>query len=151
MVRYGVIGAGWRAEFYLRIAALCPERFSVSGVFIRNAQKRKEFSRKFSVPVFDSLDGLLKTDFDFLVSCVSKENIVKTAQTLSDTGVPVLTETPVSVAELSGKIQVAEQFRFMPRNAAYKAIIDSGILGEVNEVQLSCCHDYHAASLIRFF
>lgn len=39
----------------------------------------------------------------------------------------------------------------MPRNQAYKKIIDNGILGEVHQVQLSCCHDYHAASLIRFF
>ncbi|MBO4432499.1 MAG: Gfo/Idh/MocA family oxidoreductase [Clostridia bacterium] len=151
MVNYGIIGAGWRSEFYLRISALCPEHFNVCGVFIRNPQKREEFSKKYSVPIFDSLDGLLKTDFDFLVSCVSKEQINETAQTLASKGIPVLTETPVSAAGLEGKIQVAEQFHFMPRNQAYKTTIDSGILGEVNEVQLSCCHDYHAASLIRFF
>ena len=52
---------------------------------------------------------------------------------------------------LTGKVQVAEQFHYMPRNQAYKRIIDSGILGEVHQVQLSCCHGYHAASLIRFF
>ena len=34
---------------------------------------------------------------------------------------------------------------------AIKSVIESGILGEVNQVQISCCHDYHAASLIRFF
>lgn len=39
----------------------------------------------------------------------------------------------------------------MPRNQAYKKIIESGILGQVHQVELSCCHDYHAASLIRFF
>ena len=62
-----------------------------------------------------------------------------------------MTETPISSNNLKGKIQVAEQFHFMPRNQAYKRIIDSGILGDVHQVQLSCCHDYHAASLIRFF
>ena len=151
MVNYGIIGAGWRAEFYIRIAALCPELFNVCGVFIRNAQKREEFSKKYRVPVFDSLDGLIKTDFDFLVSCVSKNQINETAQMLASKSIPVLTETPVTDGSLKGKIQVAEQFHFMPRNQAYKAIIDSGILGEVNEAGLSCCHDYHAASLIRFF
>lgn len=70
---------------------------------------------------------------------------------LADKGIPVLTETPVSTNNLKGKIQVAEQFHFMPRNQAYKNIIDSGILGEVHQVELSCCHDYHSASLIRFF
>ena len=70
---------------------------------------------------------------------------------LANKAIAVLTETPVSTDTLKGKIQVAEQFHFMPRNQAYKKIIDSGILGEVHQVQLSCCHDYHAASLIRFF
>ena len=40
MIRYAVIGAGWRSEFYLRIAALMPEKFEVSGIYIRNGQKR---------------------------------------------------------------------------------------------------------------
>ena len=39
----------------------------------------------------------------------------------------------------------------MPRNAAIKNVIESGILGDIKQVHLSCCHDYHAASLIRFF
>lgn len=151
MVKYGVIGAGWRAEFYIRIAMLCPEYFNVCGIFIRNPQKRKEFSRKYNLPIFDTLDGLLETDFDFIVSCVNKQSIDETAQMLAEKGVPVLTETPVTRGNKAGKIQVAEQFHFMPRNQAYKKIIDSGILGDVHQVQISCCHDYHAASLIRFF
>lgn len=85
------------------------------------------------------------------MSCVNKDSITETAQMLADKGIAVLTETPVSTNNLKGKIQVAEQFHFMPRNQAYKNIIDSGILGEVHQVQLSCCHDYHAVSLIRFF
>lgn len=65
--------------------------------------------------------------------------------------IPILTETPVTDGTLTGRVQVAEQFHFMPRNQAYKRIIESKILGEVHSVRLSCCHDYHAASLIRFF
>lgn len=151
MIKYGIIGAGWRSEFYIRIAALMPENFSVSGVYVRNPQKRKEFSNKYTVPVFDNLPDLLKTDFDFIVSCVSKQSIDETAQMLADKNIPVLTETPITNSSLKGRIQVAEQFRFMPRNQAYKAIINSGVLGDVHKVELSCCHDYHAASLIRFF
>ncbi len=151
MIRYGIIGAGWRAEFYLRIANLVPEKFCVSGIYIRNEIKRKEFSKKYNVPIFDNLENLLKTDFDFIVSCVNKGSINETSQMLADKGIAVLTETPVASGALKGRIQVAEQFHLMPRNQAYKKIIDSGILGEVHQVQLSCCHDYHAASLIRFF
>lgn len=151
MIKFGIIGAGWRSEFYLRIAALLPHLFSVSGIYIRNPEKRGEFTHKYNVTVFDSLDKLLKTEFDFLVSCVNKASISDEAQMLAEKGYAVLTETPVARKGLEGKLQVAEQFHFMPRNQAYKRIIDSGILGEVHQVQLSCCHDYHAASLIRFF
>lgn len=151
MIRYGIVGAGWRSEFYLRIAALVPEKFAVSGIYIRNENKRKEFVKKYNVKIFDNLEDLLSTDFDFIVSCVNKSSINETAQMLADNGIAVLTETPVTDDSLTGKIQVAEQFHLMPRNQAYKKIIESGILGEVHQVQLSCCHDYHAASLIRFF
>lgn len=150
MIKYAIIGAGWRSEFYLRIATQLPDTFSVSGVYIRNPKKQVEFSKKYEVPIFDNLDDLLKTEFDFLVSCVNRDSICDTAQMLADKDLFVLTETPVSRENLTGKIQVAEQFHFMPRFKAYKNIIDSGILGEIGQVQLSCCHDYHAASLIRF-
>ena len=150
MIKYAIIGAGWRSEFYLRIANLLPNTFSVSGIYIRNSGKRLEFSKKYNVPIFDNLDDLLNTDFDFIVSCVNRDSICDTAQMLADKDIYVLTETPVSRENLNGKIQVAEQFHFMPRFQAYKSIIDSGILGEISQVQLSCCHDYHAASLIRF-
>lgn len=151
MIKYGIIGAGWRSEFYLRIADLLPEKFSVSGIYIRKPEKREVFSKKYNVNIYDNLDDLLKTDFDFIVSCVNKDSINETAQMLADKGIAALSETPVTTNNLKGKIQVAEQFHLMPRNQSYKKIINSGILGEVHQVQLSCCHDYHAASLIRFF
>ena len=151
MIKYAILGAGWRSEFYLRIAALMPDTFKVSGIYIRNKQKREEFSQKYNTPIFDTLEKLLETDYDFIVSCVNRDNINGMVKTLTEKGVPVLTETPVTDGGLKGKAQVAEQFHFQPRNAAIKSVIDSGILGEITQVQLSCCHDYHAASLIRFF
>ena len=151
MIKYGIIGAGWRSEFYLRISKLLPKQFSVSGIYIRNSEKQKEFAEKYNVKICSSLEELLKTDFDFIVSCVNKDNIPKMIKTLAAKDIPVLTETPVTDGTLTGRVQVAEQFHFMPRNQAYKKIIESGILGTVHSVRLSCCHDYHAASLIRFF
>ena len=151
MIKYGIIGAGWRSEFYLRIAELLPSKFSVSGIYIYNNEKQREFADKYNVKICSSLEELLKTDFDFIVSCVNKDNISKMIKTLAAKDIPVLTETPVADDTLTGRVQVAEQFHFMPRNQAYKRIIESGILGEVHSVRLSCCHDYHAASLIRFF
>ena len=162
MIKYAIIGAGWRSEFYLRIAALIPDTFKVSGIYIRSKQKQEEFFKKYNAPIFDTLEKLLETDFDFIVSCVNKAGICDTVRELADKNIPVLTETPIgtSVSEiddflaeikLNWRVQVAEQFHFQPRNAAIKSVIDSGIIGEITQVQLSCCHDYHAASLIRFF
>lgn len=162
MITCGIIGAGWRSEFYLRIADLMPDTFKVSGIYIRNNQKREEFSKKFNAPIFDTLDKLLQTDFDFIVSCVNKAGICDTVRELACKNIPLLTETPIGTSNKEiddflseikpdWRIQVAEQFHFQPRNVAIKRVIESGILGEIAQVRLSCCHDYHAASLIRFF
>ena len=162
MIKYGIVGAGWRSEFYLKIAALLPETFKVSGIYIRNKQKREEFSKKYNAPMFDTLEKMLETDFDFIVSCVNKAGICNTVREIAGKNIPLLTETPIGtsnkeiddfLAEIKPdwRVQVAEQFHFQPRNAAIKSVIESGILGEIKQVQLSCCHDYHAASLIRFF
>ena len=162
MIKYGIVGAGWRSEFYLRIAALMPDTFKVSGIYIRNRQKREEFSKKYNTPIFNTLEKLLETDYDFIVSCVNKTGICDTIRELADKNIPILTETPIGTSNKEiddflceikpeWRVQVAEQFHFMPRNAAIKSVIESGILGEITQVQLSCCHDYHAASLIRFF
>ena len=33
-IRYGVIGSGWRAEFYIRIAKAVPDKFELTAVLI---------------------------------------------------------------------------------------------------------------------
>jgi predicted dehydrogenase len=44
MINFGMIGTGWRAEFYLRIVAACSDRFQVAGLIGRNAEKPFEYS-----------------------------------------------------------------------------------------------------------
>ncbi len=162
MIRYGIMGAGWRAEFYLRIAALVPDRFSVAGIYVRNPEKAKYISEKYSVNAVSSCEELLGLRCDFIVCCVNKSSMTETAAELCRQGAAVLMETPMGTDaeqqkrffegyDRSWKIQIAEQFHLQPRNAAIKAIIDSGILGDITSVRISCCHDYHAASLIRHF
>ena len=162
MIYFGIIGSGYRSEFYLRIAALLPERFSVTGVLIRNPAKKEEFRRKYAVRICDSIEELKKTAPAFVVSCVGKHDICETIATLCRNGLAVLSETPIGTDKAqtenfkarlnpAWRVQVAEQFHFQPKNQAIKQVIDSGLLGEVHQVQLSCCHGYHAVSLARFF
>ena len=98
MIKYGILGAGWRSEFYLRIADLLPDFFNVSAIYIRNKQKQGEFSKKYNVPIFDTLEKLLETDFDFIVSCVNKTGICDTVRELADKNIPLLTETPIGTS-----------------------------------------------------
>ncbi len=162
MINFAVIGGGWRSEFYIRIANALPHLFKIGGIYLRNEQKQKEFKQKYNIPIFDNLDKLLETSPEFIVSCVSKDNILDEIELLCSKGFSVLSETPAgnSAGQIEAfknnlnptwRIQVAEQFHLQPRNQAIKSIIESRILGDVHQVQLSCCHDYHAISLIRFF
>jgi predicted dehydrogenase len=34
--RFGVIGSGWRSEFFLRIAAALPDQLQVAGIVARS-------------------------------------------------------------------------------------------------------------------
>lgn len=162
MINFAIIGAGWRTEFYIRIAKALPEQFHITGMYIRNADTAKTFREKYDLPIFDNLEDTLATPPDFVVSCVNKDGICGEIAMLCEKEVAVLSETPIGTsvdqinmfmdtAKPSWKVQVAEQFHFQPRNQAIKAVIDSGILGDVHQVQVSCCHDYHAVSLIRYF
>jgi hypothetical protein len=154
MINYIVIGAGWRAEFYLRIARQLPEIFNVSAVCARNADRARELSQKYGVKVVKTVDEALGEKFDFVVNCINKEDISDFAVSLADSGYYVLCETPIICAPKAGhaydKIQVAEQFHLKGTYQAIKKIIDSGIIGEVNHINLSMAHDYHGMSLIRF-
>ncbi|MBR5867919.1 MAG: Gfo/Idh/MocA family oxidoreductase [Clostridia bacterium] len=160
MIRFAIIGGGWRSEFYMRIASLLPGEFAVSGVYVRNGEKRADLARRYPFPFVESLEELLNDSYDFVVSCVSKGSICDMVRTLGERGIPLLTETPVGVTreeamsmtecDPAWRVQVAEQFHLAPRYSAIKAVIDSGLLGEVHQVYLSACHDYHGVSLLRF-
>ena len=72
MTRYAVIGSGWRAEFYIRIAKLVPDQFALSAVMIRDAAKGEAFAEKFGVKVVNDLDALLADKPDFVVVTVKR-------------------------------------------------------------------------------
>lgn len=161
MITYGVVGAGWRAEFYIRLASLLPDRFSLAGVVVRNPETRKKYASA-PFPVFEDTEALLARRPDFVVSAVNKASMASVTIELAEKGAAVLAETPLGTDEAdqdrffsrlrpSFRIQVAEQYHFQPYFAAVKALLEEGCLGDVRQVYLSACHDYHAVSLARFF
>jgi predicted dehydrogenase len=162
-VVFAVIGSGWRARFYLRIARALPERFEVAGVVARSAQSRREIAQEWGVPVFTTLRELLDARRpDFVVVCVERSAAPDVIEHVVEAGLAVLCETPPGVdvpslerlhelARRGARIQVAEQYHRQPMLSAQIAIAHSGELGGVSQAQVSVCHDYHAVSLVRRF
>jgi predicted dehydrogenase len=150
---FAVVGAGWRASAYLRLAA-CLEDVSCVGVVVRSP-------RRLPVPAFTSLaECLTAVRPDFLVTAVPRAVNPDVVRQAVDHGVPVLSETPPApdLAGLrmlwhnvgrSGLVQVAEQYLLMPSHAARLAAVRSGVIGAPAQVQVSSTQLYHAVSLIR--
>lgn len=159
--KYAVIGSGWRADFYLRIAKLVPERFELTGVLIRDKEKGDAFAHQHSVPVVNNIDTLLQTCPDFVVVCVKRGFMSEYVLELSRRGVPVLCETPPAETEtdllalwegvesLKGRVQVAEQYFAQPLYASWDKAIRDGMIGPVENISISALHGYHGASIIR--
>ena len=157
---FGILGAGWRAEFYLRIAAALPERFACGGIYARRPETAARLRATYAVPVIEDEEEFYATHFDFTVCCVRSAEMLTAARRLLDRGHAVLCETPAatSPAQLeeqaalipqNARLQVAEQFMRQPEFAAARAIVESGLMGEVHYARVSAAHGYHAASIGR--
>jgi len=160
-VRFGIVGSGWRAEFYLRIARALPERFQISGVVARDAARRQHLSETWGIAPYGDLDDLLREGMPyFVVVSVPRVIAPDIIAALVERGVPVLAETPPA-ADLDGlralwarvgpqaRVQVAEQYPFQPMHAARLAVAASGIIGTPSQAQISVAHDYHGMVLMR--
>ena len=69
-VIFGVVGGGWRAEFYFRIAQAMPERFQIAGCVARTEATRARIKAAWKTRIFDELDPLLDQHPHFVVVSV---------------------------------------------------------------------------------
>lgn len=160
-IRFALVGGGWRAEFYLRIAQALPAHFQVTAVQVRDANKREAFGARWPVRAVGDLDELLATEPDYVVASVPWPAMPVLLRELATRGVAALAETPPA-PDLAGlislyndtrgaRIQVAEQFHLQPHHAARLSVAASGKLGRISQAQISVAHGYHGLSLIRKF
>ncbi|WP_138755712.1 Gfo/Idh/MocA family oxidoreductase [Paenibacillus sinopodophylli] len=162
IISFGIIGGGWRAEFYIRIAKALPERFQIPIMLVRDEEKALELEAKWGIRTVHTLQQFMAEakHYSFAVVSVPRTAAPAILLELADSGIPVLAETPPAVdldALLSlcssvpadAKIQVAEQYLYQPMHAARIQLAKSGKLGDVSHVQVSAAHDYHGISLIR--
>lgn len=162
-VNFAIVGSGWRAEFFLRIAEALPERFRVTDMVVRDPVKAESMARRWGVKVHPDVASLeAGGDYSFAVVSVPRTAAPELILSLTERGVPVLCETPPAadleaLEALYGSvgphamIQVAEQYIFQPHHAARLHIARSGKLGTVTQAQISAAHDYHGISLMRHF
>lgn len=161
--RIALVGAGWRARFYLRIAEALPHLFTVVGVLARRSEIREEIRRTFHVPTHTSLDDMIAEGApEYVVLSVPRKTTPSLIRHLDRVGMPVLAETPPAHHECGLRglwkslarpdlVQVAEQYPMLPTNQARLHLTRSGRIGEVTGVQVSSTHDYHAVALIRAY
>jgi Oxidoreductase family, NAD-binding Rossmann fold len=161
-ITFGVVGGAWRAEFFFRIAQALPDRFRILGCVTRTEATRSRIGREWGIPTFNSIEDLVRSKPDFVVTSVPWAESAPLILELAAHDVGVLAETPPAQdlealtklwKELpeNARVQVAEQYQFQPCHAARLALTKSGLLGEVSEAQISVAHGYHGVSLIRKF
>jgi Oxidoreductase family, NAD-binding Rossmann fold len=162
-ISFAIVGVGWRADFFLRIAKALPEQFCVVGMVARNADKGGAIEAQWGVPTYRDIDALLGAGKpEFAVVSVPQPAAPGVIRELAGRGVAILTETPAAptleglldlwrLVENGARVQVAEQYIFQPHHAARLAIIRSGLLGDPSYAHVSACHGYHGTSLIRHF
>lgn len=161
-LRYGIVGHGWRAGFYLRLARQLPDRFECVGVVTRTAEVGERLEREWGVPTYRRPEDLVAAAGpEVVVTSVPREANPDVVRSLVYLGVAVLSETPPAAdadgmrrlwADVGGRelVQVAEQHPYLPAIAALRTLVETGVLGEVTSAQVSWTHDYHAMGLMRF-
>ncbi|WP_111767051.1 Gfo/Idh/MocA family protein [Nakamurella deserti] len=161
-VTLGVVGTGWRAEFFLRIAAALPDLRTV-GIAARRPDAATAATARWGVPAHLSPAALVRHERPALVVvCVGKSENAAVVEDLALSGVKVLCETPPapdlhglralwSAVGATRGVQVAEQYLMMPGHAARRELVRRGTIGEPTSVQVSSTHDYHAVAMMRGF
>lgn len=160
-VRLAIVGSGWRAEFFARLARLLPEQFTLVGFVVRQSPTAQAVAVQWGIPALLSCEELVHTlRPDLVITAVPWSANETVVTTLVAAGSRVLSETPPA-PDLAGlrrlwtavgasqRVQVAEQYLLMPGHAARREIIARGVIGKASSVQVSSTHGYHAVSMMR--
>jgi predicted dehydrogenase len=158
---FSLIGGGWRAEYFLRIARALPERFAIGHLLVRDAAKGRALEESFGVRTHRTLDELIAAGpADFVIVCVGGDP-APMIEAVAERGLPVLAETPPSRDEAplrrlneraragGWRIQIAEQYPFIPIIAAQIAVARSGRIGRAQQAHVSVAHGYHGMAIMR--
>lgn len=173
---YLIVGSGWRAEFYGRIAAAYPGFFRAV-YYCRSEEKAALMRARTGAYAFTSKEACLTMNPDFVVTAVDKAHSADVTIEWARRGFAVACETPAAptfeglkalwdsqgrfsenpepspenpgIVPASPKITCMEQYHRYPILMAGLAAVDAGAIGEPYTAYLSAAHDYHGFSLIK--
>lgn len=160
-----IVGSGWRALFYVRIAKALPQLFELKALLCRSSEKAEQLSREHKIKTTTSIEECKNLKPDFVVIAVTKSDGAKPALQWADYGFTALMETPAAqdiktLQELwtahknNKKILVAEQYIYYPQWQAVLNLLKPNqdnkcLIGDINYLYLSFAHEYHGASIIK--
>lgn len=133
-----IVGSGWRAMFYVRIAKKYPELFRLKYMLCRTEKKAQYIRQEHQIPVTISEEECESAKPDFIVVAVSKTSVFAVTKKWALKGFPVLCETPAAteiwqleelwdlIKNKSVRIQTAEQYHRYPLLASGLRHIDAG-------------------------
>ncbi len=158
--RFVIVGTGWRAMYYVRIARALPDVFELCTMLSRSEEKAEMIRDEYGISCTTSEEDCLSFKPDFVVVSVAKTAGPEVAMHWLDKGSTVLLETPAGTQEETlsklrerekqgQKIVVAEQYTRYPQYSALLKLVKKGIIGEAYYLNISLAHEYHGASLMR--
>ena len=160
MLSYIIVGSGYRAQYFARVAQTYPRLFRA--LFLcRSAEKARRMRCETGVDAVLTAEEAEAFQPDFVVVAVDRGHVADVAAEWAERGYPVVTETPVGASmdqlnqiwrlhrETGARIVCCEQYHRHPVLAAGFEAIARGDIGTPQTASLSLVHDYHAASLIR--
>lgn len=158
--RFAIVGSGWRAAFYVRIAKAFPEQFELLYMLCRTSEKAERLAKELDIPTTTKIQDCIDAKPDFVVVAVTKSSMTDVALEWVERGFFVLAETPAalnletieklkSLGEKGNRLVIAEQFHLYPEYSAILSLLKKDLIGEPTTLNISLAHEYHAASLIR--
>lgn len=159
--RFIIVGSGWRSMYYVRAAKALPHIFSLEAMLCRTDEKAERIAKEMNIHTTTSIEECEKIKPDFVVVAVNKASIGEVSKEWMAKGFTVLCETPPTVDEAElcrlwqlhkekgWRLCVAEQYFMYPYYRSMLEVLDSGIIGEPYNVNISLAHEYHGASLMK--
>ncbi len=159
-LRFVVIGSGYRSLYYARVAKALPDRFELTAILCRSQRKAALIKNQYGFKTSFSLRECMGSNPDFAVIAVKPDALFSVLKVWALLGIPLLIETPAGntredmneiwkLHERGSRIMTAEQYFLSAPHAAAIRLVESGKLGMLQTLTLSCAHNYHGASLIR--